>query len=159
MIDPEYLFLKPLFLARWGLFFTSLYVCKSPAILLDLGEPNAWLCQCCFRQHKSKLLSLSLCAAGTQLMVETFHIVFRRYIILTSAHLRCWQAELHRLAQVGGTSVTGSNPVHWPMLGKTNLKLCREAACKICSANVQLVICKLPCLKYVIIRNNRNNTQ
>ena len=29
-----------LFFAKWGLFFASLYVRKSPAVLLNLGHPN-----------------------------------------------------------------------------------------------------------------------
>ena len=30
-----------LFFAKWGLFFASLYVRKSPAVLLNLGHPIA----------------------------------------------------------------------------------------------------------------------
>ena len=30
-----------LFFAKWGLLFASLYVCKSPAVLLNLGHPIA----------------------------------------------------------------------------------------------------------------------
>ena len=48
------------FFARWGFFFASLYVRKSPAILLNLGDPSAQLHQCIFRQQKLKLLSLSV---------------------------------------------------------------------------------------------------
>ena len=47
-----------LFFAKWGLFFASLYVRKSPAVLMNLGDPIAPLHHCRFRQPNLKLLSL-----------------------------------------------------------------------------------------------------
>ena len=49
-----------LFFAKWGLFFASLYVRKSPTVLLNLDDPIAPLHHCRFHQPNLKLLSLSV---------------------------------------------------------------------------------------------------
>ena len=74
-----------LFFAKWGLTFASLYVRKSPAVLLDLGDPIAPLHHCRFRQPNLNLLSLSaqlernawqilaaVCSRGTSLVAVPF---------------------------------------------------------------------------------------
>ena len=51
-----------LFFAKWGLLFAGLYVRKSPAVLLNLGDPIIMIAQlhhCRFPQPNFKLLSLS----------------------------------------------------------------------------------------------------
>ena len=52
---------RGLFFAKWGpsLLFARLYVRKSPAVLLNLGDPMAPLHHYRFRQPNLKLLSLS----------------------------------------------------------------------------------------------------
>ena len=82
-----------LFFARRGPFFASLYICKSPAILLKL------------------------CSARTQRMADTYSSVQRRYILFHSALSSCWQAELQRLVRAASMSVMGSNPCLWPFPG------------------------------------------
>ena len=61
---------RGLFFAKWGLLFASLYVRKSPAVLLDLGDPIALLHHCLFRQPN--------CTAGTQCMTDSCCRVKRR---------------------------------------------------------------------------------
>ena len=72
-----------LFFAKWGLLFTSLYVHKSPAVLLNLGNPIAPLHHCCCCRPNLKLLSL--CEAEAQRMADICSSVQRRYKFSHSA--------------------------------------------------------------------------
>ena len=83
-----------------------------------------------FSSAKIKI-AVSLCAAGTRLMTDTYSNVQLRYLILISALSSCRQAELQRLARAGGTSVTGTDQCR----ANTSLNLCMEADCTLCVVN------------------------
>ena len=111
------------------------------AILLNRGNSRAPLCQCCFRQQKLKLLSMS--AHGTQRMTDTYSSVQRRYNFFTlpfqlADRLCCdgWhkRAAPQSLDQIPVTDQCQANTI-------LKLLVCREAICTICSANC--TICRV----------------
>ena len=84
---PRFFANRDLFFAKWGLLFASLYVRKSPAVLLNLGDLIAPLHHCRFRQPNLKLLSLfaqlernawqiltAVCSGGTLSSLAPFQV-------------------------------------------------------------------------------------
>ena len=124
------------FFAKWGRLFASLYVCKSPTVLMNLGDPIAPLHHCRFRQPNLKLLSLSaqlernarqilaaVCSGETLSSPAPSQVDDRRSC--NGWHGRAVRQSRVRIPATDSFRAETRN---------TGLKLCREADCTICIA-------------------------
>ena len=91
-----------LFFAKWGLLFASLYVRKSPAVLLNLGDPIAPLHHCRFCQPNLKLLPLSL---------RSWNATHDRYLPQCAAEVHHPHQRLFEL-MTGGAATAGTGGRH-----------------------------------------------
>ena len=129
-----------LFFVKWGLLFSSIYVGKSQAVHLNLGDPTAPLHHYHFFSAKFKI-AVALSAAGD------------RYLPQCAAEVHCPHQHLFKLMKGGAaTAGTGGRHVsHWIEIieslsltlswldlaetTNTSLELGSEAYCTICSAS------------------------